>query len=119
MVSAKAKATGLFLMILSSLLVSTATFAVDKRDLLSAEKANFQPKSISSQMEDEDNAPTVENLLKAKKAGDLEKAARIQAILNEEAKKFWRSPGGDERRDLLMTSRSEHNFSTSSFCQLL
>lgn len=91
----KNKTVCLFLIILSSLLVSTAIFAVDKRDFHPTEKANFQPKSISWQMEDQDNAPTVENMLRAKKAGDFEKAARIQAILNEEAKKVWRCPGGD------------------------
>ena len=92
----KSKTVCLFVIILPSLLVSTATFGADKRDLHPIEKANFQPKSISSQMEDEDNAPTVENMLRAKQAGDLEKATRIQAILNEKAKKVWRSPGGDE-----------------------
>jgi len=45
---------------------------------------------------DKSDEPTVENMLKAKQAGDLEKAARIQTILNEKAKKSWRSPGGDE-----------------------
>ncbi|MFQ6032679.1 MAG: hypothetical protein ACE5K2_07135 [Candidatus Zixiibacteriota bacterium] len=92
----KNKAVCLLLLILFSLLVSTTIFAIDKGDLGPIERANFQPKSISSQMEDEDNAPTVVNMLKAKQAGDLEKADRIQANLNEKAKKSWRSPGDDE-----------------------
>lgn len=86
--SAKVKGFCLFLMVLSSVLVSTSAFAADKRE--------FQPKGVYSQNQDGDNAPTVENMLKAKQAGDLEKAAKIQAVLNEKAKKFWRSPGGDE-----------------------
>jgi hypothetical protein len=40
-----------FLIILSSLLVSTAIFAVDKRDIPSAPKANFHPRDISLQNE--------------------------------------------------------------------
>jgi hypothetical protein len=92
---ARGKAVCLLLVIVSFLLVSTSAFAVDKGDLYPIEKANLQPKRSSPQI-DENEAPTVENMLRAKQAGDLEKAARIQAILNEEAKKFWRSPGGDE-----------------------
>ncbi|MCK4404486.1 MAG: T9SS type A sorting domain-containing protein [candidate division Zixibacteria bacterium] len=93
---AKDKAVCLLLIVLSSFLVSTSIFAVDKRDLGPIEKANLQTNTISSETQDEKDVPTVENMLKAKQAGDLEKATRIQAILNEEAKKFWRSPGGDE-----------------------
>jgi len=40
-----------FLIILSFLLVSTAIFAVDKRALSSAQKANFGPRDVSSQNE--------------------------------------------------------------------
>ena len=51
MFSSKNKTFLLFLIILSSLLVSTAIFAVDKRDLPSAQKVNFGPRDISSQNE--------------------------------------------------------------------
>jgi hypothetical protein len=51
MFSVKNKKVYMFLIILSFLLVSTAIFAVDKRDLPSASKANFQPQDISSQNE--------------------------------------------------------------------
>jgi hypothetical protein len=51
MFSSKNKTFLLFLTILSSLLVSTAIFAVDKRELPSAQKANFGPQDISSQNE--------------------------------------------------------------------
>jgi len=84
----RSKILCLFLVIVSSVLVLTPTFAAGKEE--------FQPKDVHSQNQEDDNTPTVENMLRAKQAGDLEKAARIQAILNEEAKKFRRSPGGDE-----------------------
>ena len=74
--------------ILWCLFLSSAIFAADKAEL--------QPKDVYSQNQEENSAPTVENMLKAKQAGDLEEAARIQAILNEEAKKLRQSPGGDE-----------------------
>ncbi|MCJ7578826.1 MAG: glycoside hydrolase, partial [candidate division Zixibacteria bacterium] len=51
MFSSKNKTFLVFLIILSSLLVSTAIFAVDKRELPSAQKANFVPRDISSQNE--------------------------------------------------------------------
>jgi hypothetical protein len=46
----KSKSVYLFLIVLS-LLVSTAIFAVDKRELPSAQKTNFGPRDISSQNE--------------------------------------------------------------------
>lgn len=51
MFSSKNKTFVLFLIILSTLLVSTAIFAVDKRELPSAQKTNFVPRDISSQNE--------------------------------------------------------------------
>jgi len=48
---AKNKTAYPFLIILSFLLVSTAIFAVDKRELPSAQKTNFGPRDISSQNE--------------------------------------------------------------------
>jgi len=84
----KSKSLCLFLVIASFVLVSTPTF--------SASKEESQPKDVCSQNQKDDKAPTVENMLKARQEGDLEKADRIQAILNEKAKKSWRSPGGDE-----------------------
>ena len=99
------------LVILRCLFLSSAIFAADK--------AEFQPKGVYSQKQDGDNAPTFENMLRARQAGHLEKAAGIQAILNEKAKKFWRSPEGDERRDLPMISILAQKFSKSFLCQLL
>ena len=93
---AKNKVVCLLLIIFFSVLVSTATFAVDKGDLRLIEKANLQPKRSSPQMEEEDDAPTGENMLKAKQAGDLEKAARIQAVLEEKAKRSWGRPADDQ-----------------------
>lgn len=51
MFPSKNKTVYLFLIILSSLLISTVIFAVDKRDLPSAQKANFGPRDISTQNE--------------------------------------------------------------------
>lgn len=47
----KSKSVYLFLIILSSLLVSTEIFAVDEREIPLAQKDNFQPRDISSQNE--------------------------------------------------------------------
>jgi hypothetical protein len=91
---AKVKDFPLFFLILFFLCLSSA--------ILVANKGKSQRKDVYSQNQEQRDEPTVENMLKAKQAGDFEKAARIQAILNEEAKKFWRSPGGDDRRYLLM-----------------
>ncbi len=51
MFSSKNKTFLLFSIILSSLLISTVIFAVDKRDLPLAQKANFVPRDILSQNE--------------------------------------------------------------------
>lgn len=46
--------------------------------------------------ENDDQAPTAENLWKAEQAGDLQKAEAIRTILEREAAKSWRSPSYDE-----------------------
>jgi hypothetical protein len=46
--------------------------------------------------QDDDRAPTAENLWKAEQAGDLQKAEVIRAEMDKEAAKFWRSPSYDE-----------------------
>ncbi len=46
--------------------------------------------------QDDDRAPTAENLWKAEQAGDLQKAEAIRTILEQEAAKSWRSPSYDE-----------------------
>jgi hypothetical protein len=85
---AKVRFFCLFLTVLISLPVSTSAFTASKEE--------SQLKDVYSQNQKDDNTPTVVNMLKAKQAGDLKKADRIQAILNEKAKKSWRYPGGDE-----------------------
>jgi hypothetical protein len=86
--SAKVRCFCLFLTVFSSLLVWSPALADDKGE--------FYPKDVYSQSQDEEDVPTVENMLRAKQAGDLEKAGRIQSMLNEKAKKVWQPPGGDE-----------------------
>ncbi|UCB53358.1 MAG: T9SS type A sorting domain-containing protein [Candidatus Zixiibacteriota bacterium] len=68
MYSAKGKIGHLFLAALCCLLVSSAVLAGEQVDA---------------------DAPTAENLWKAQQAGDIEKAALIKAVMDEEAKKFW------------------------------
>ncbi len=46
--------------------------------------------------EDDDQAPTAENLWRAEQAGDLQKADGIRAIIEQESKKSWRSPSYTE-----------------------
>jgi len=65
----------LFSAILCCLLVWSTTHAVDQQD---------------------DNEPTAENLWEADQSGDLEKAARIKAILDAEAARSWGSPTHEE-----------------------
>jgi len=96
MSSTKNKAFYLFFIILSSLLISTVIFAVDKREITPIEKVNLQPQPITLQNQDDGNATTCENWWKAKQANDFAKAERIRAILEEEAKKVWRSPANSE-----------------------
>lgn len=47
--------------------------------------------SLAAHAGEDDFEPTAENLWKAKQAGDLEKAARIKAILDAEAARCWGS----------------------------
>jgi hypothetical protein len=46
--------------------------------------------------EDEEQAPTAENLWRAEQAGDIQKAEGIRAIMEQESKKSWRSPSYTE-----------------------
>ena len=96
MPSTRNKAFYLFFIILSSLLISTVIFAVDKREITPIEKVNLQPQPVSLQNRDEGNAPTCENWWRAKQTNDFTKAERIRSILEEEAKKVWRSPANSE-----------------------
>ena len=78
------------------LLLSAALGLLAAPVLCAAGRAEFQPKDVCPQSQEEEYAPTVVNMLKAKQAGDLEKAGRMQALLKEKAKKFWRPRAGDE-----------------------
>jgi hypothetical protein len=59
---------------------------------LASENPDLQIKDVLAQDKGDDNEPTAENWWLAKQAGDMEKADRIMAIMQQEAKKTWGGP---------------------------
>jgi hypothetical protein len=96
--SGTSKAVCLVVLILSSLALSTPVSAGGRKDAPLRKIAPMPPANearpidISAEGEDLGNEPTEVNWWKAWQEGDVEKAARIRAILDEEAKKVWSYP---------------------------
>jgi hypothetical protein len=102
MFSPKTAVTFLVVLAFSCTLVCLAALAEEKKGTPSSVTIDLQPTKIrvpSKQLDltegRADIEPTEVNWWKAKQAGDLEKAGRIRAILDEKARETLRSPSYD------------------------
>lgn len=93
---AKNKTFCLYLVMVLSLLISTAALAAGEGGVPTDGNEGLQPTEISSEIGNDENQPTAENWWKAKQSGDMEKAGRIRAVMEKEAARSWRSPCYDD-----------------------
>jgi hypothetical protein len=94
MLRARSKNVYLYMAMALFLLISSVVLAGEEGGVPRNE--GMREAEISSEIENDANAPTAENWWKAKQSGDTQKADYIQAIMEKEAAGFWRSPCYDD-----------------------